>query len=153
MYVHCALVGTAVHTMRQVFESQETEAVILVDTSNVINTLNRKVALQNFNSLCPSLAKILINTYRDDVQLFIDGETLLSQEGTTQGDPLVLAIYAVAISPLIRRLEDEHLKQVCFADDATAGGDFAHLKIWWEHIVDLGPENGYQPVMAHHQGR
>ena len=23
-------------------------------------------------------------------------------------------------------------------------GDFAHLKIWWEHILDLGPEYGYQ---------
>ena len=59
------------------------------------------------------------NTYRDDVQLFIDGDTLLSQEGTTQGDFLAMAMYAVAITPLIRRsLEDDETKQVWFADDA-----------------------------------
>ena len=126
---HLAGCEAAVHAMRQVFESPETEAVILVDTSNAFNTLNWKVALQNINSLCPSLAKIIINTYQDDVQLFIDGETLLSQEGTTQGDPLVMAMYAIAISPLIRRLEDEHAKHVWFADDATAGGDLAHLNL------------------------
>ena len=62
---------------------------------------------------------MLINTYWDNVQLFIDGETLLSQEGTTQGDPLGMAIYAVAIIPLIRSLEDEETKQVQFVDDAT----------------------------------
>lgn len=50
-----------------------------------------------------------------------------------------MAMYAVVISPLIRCLEDEHAKQVWFTDDATAGGELAHLKIWWEHIVDLGP--------------
>ena len=43
--------------------------------------------------LCPSLATILINTYRADVPLFIDGKHLLSSEGTTQGDPLAIAIY------------------------------------------------------------
>ena len=50
----------------------------------------------------------------------------------------------VAISPLIRRLEDKHAKQVWFTDYVISGGDLAHLKIWWEHIVDLGPEYEYQ---------
>ncbi len=122
---HLAGCKAAVHAMHQVFESPETEAVILVKASNVFNTLSRK-----------------------DVQLFIDGETLLSQEGTTQGDPLVMAMYAVAISPLIRRLKDEDAKQVWFTDDATAGGDLTHLKIWWEHIVDLGIKYGYQLLIV-----
>lgn len=135
---HLAGYKAAVHAMHQVFESPETEAVILVDASNAFNTLNWKVALQNINSLCPSLAKILINMYWDDVQLFINGETLLSQKGTIQGDPLAMAMYAIAISPLIHHLEDEHAKQIWFADDAAAGGDLAHLKIWLEHIVYLG---------------
>ena len=73
---------------------------------NAFNSLNRQAALQNIHQLCPALSKILINTYREDVQLFIDGEVLLSQEGTTQGDPLAMAMYAVAIIPLIHRLED-----------------------------------------------
>ena len=84
---------SAVHAMRQMFESSETEAVIIVDAINAFNLLNQEAALRNIHHLCPPLSKILTNTYREDVQLFIDGETLLSQEGTTQGDPLAMAIY------------------------------------------------------------
>lgn len=64
---------------------------------------------------------MLVSTYRDNVQLYIDGDMLLSQEGTTQGDPLAMAMYAIAITPLIRSLEDDEIKQVWLADDATAG--------------------------------
>ncbi len=72
-------------------------------------------------------------------------ETLLSQEGTTQGDPLAMAMYAIAITPLIYHLEDEETKQVWFADDATAGGYLTNLKSWWDRIVELGPDYGYHP--------
>ena len=142
---HLAGCEAAVHAMRQVFESTETEAVLLVDASNAFNSLNRQAALRNVHRHCPSISKVLINTYREDVQLFIDGETLLSQEGTTQGDPLAMAMYAIAIIPLIHQLEDEETKQVWFADDATAGGNLDSLKAWWNRIVDLGPDYGYYP--------
>ena len=135
----------AVHAMRQVFEAPDTDAVILVDASNAFNSLNRQAALRNIHQLCPALSKVLTNTYREDVQLFIDGEVLLSQEGTTQGDPLAMAMYAIAITPLIHRLEDRVNKQVWFADDATAGGDLARLKTWWDRISEIGPDYGYYP--------
>ena len=119
--VHISGCEAAVLAMRQVYESQQTEAVILVDASNAFNALNRNTALRNIQHLRPSLSKILINTYRDDTQLFIDGSTLYSQEGTTQGDPLAMAMYAVAITPLIHQLEGDGIKQAWYADDATAG--------------------------------
>ena len=54
-------------------------------------------------------------------------------------------MYAVAISPLIRHLQDEEAKQVWFADDATAGGELTRLRKWWDRIVELGPDYGYYP--------
>ena len=83
----------AVYAMREISEDPSSEAVLLVDASNAFNTLNRNVALLNINKKCPPLAKVLINTYRHDPQLFVDGETLFSKEGTTQGDPLAMAMY------------------------------------------------------------
>ena len=61
---------------------------------------------------------MLINLYRDPVQLFVGGQTLLSSEGTTQGDPLAMAMYGLAVLPLIRRIAD-HCKQAWYADDAV----------------------------------
>ena len=131
--------------MHQVYQSSSTEAVILVDACNVFNSLNRETALLNILHLCPSLAKILVNTYQDDVQLFIDEDTLLSQEGTTQEDSLAMAMYAVTITPFIRSLEDDEIKQVWFADDSAAGGGLAGLRRWWDLIVEKGPAYGYYP--------
>ena len=81
----------AVHGMQKLFSSPEVEAVLLVDATNAFNSINRQTALRNIQHICPVISTILINPYRDDVNLFIDGERLLSQEGTTQGDPLAMA--------------------------------------------------------------
>lgn len=129
--------------MQQVFASPETKAII--DTTNAFNSLNRQTTLRNIRHLCPPLSKILINTYREDVQLFIDRETFLSQEGTTQRDSLAMTMYAVAVTPLIHRLKVEATKQVWFADDATAGGKFANLREWWDRLTNFGPDYGYFP--------
>ena len=69
----------------------------------------------------------------------------MPQEGITQGDPLAMAMYAVAITLLIHHLKDNAVKQVWFADAATAGGNLVNLKEWWEHIVSIGPDYGYYP--------
>ena len=75
------------------------------------------------------------------MELFF-GETVLSQEGTTQGDPLAMGMYALGILPLINKL-DHLAKQVWFAKDATAGGKLSQLREWWDQIVCLGPKFGY----------
>ena len=54
----------AIHAMNDIFHHENTDAVILLDTANVFNRLNRKVALHNIQYLCPSLSTVLINTYR-----------------------------------------------------------------------------------------
>ena len=125
--------------MHHFYESIEKVTVILIDASNAFNSLNRQTALQNIHHLCPSLSKVPINTYREEIQLFVDRETLLSQEETTQGDPLAMAMYAITINPLMHRLEDEETKQVWFADDATVGGSLAGFKTWWNIIMHKSP--------------
>ena len=64
------------------------------------------------------------------IRLFITGEgEIASTEGTTQGDPLAMAMYALAVTPLIRSLRQSQpdVSQVWYADDATAGGKLVSL--------------------------
>ena len=61
-----------------------------------------------------------------------------SEEGTTQGDPLAMPMYALATLPLIERLPGE-VAQVWYADDACAVGSITQLRKWWECLCQVGP--------------
>ena len=140
---HDAGCEAAIHAMREIFDDEETEGVLLVDAKNAFNSLNRAAALHNCQALCPSLAPILINIYRSSAQLFVAGESILSQEGTTQGDPLAMAMYALGTLPLIRAVTTPGAKQTWYADDAAAGGNLRHIRQWWNQLATLGPDFGY----------
>ena len=75
------------------------------------------------------------------------GGEISSMEGTTQGDPLAMATYALAISPLFNSLNEKapNASQVWFADDSNAVGRLEALRDWWQHLADIGPEYGYFP--------
>jgi hypothetical protein len=133
-----------VHAMRRCLDDQENDAILLADASNAFNTLNRRAALANIHSICPSIAITLTNVYRGNAELFIDEETILSKEGTTQGDPLAMSMYGLGILPLINKLKDV-CRQVWFADDAASGGKIEQLKEWWSKLLRAGPAFGYIP--------
>ena len=78
--------------MRSIFDADDIDAVLLIDASNAFNSLNRAAALHNISVICPSIATYAINTYHRHAQLFVmGGKELLSVEGTTQGDLVVMS--------------------------------------------------------------
>ena len=108
------------------------EGALLVDASNAISSLNRKVALLNMRYVCPALETMLTNCSQSPIRLFVSGGgEVLSKERTTQGDPL-----GMALVPLITKLMEEvdATFQVWFADDATGVGTLVNLKQWWSSI-------------------
>ena len=115
---------------------------MLVNASNAFNSLNRRSALLNMFELRLSFATILTNIYRMASNLFIDGTSLLSREGTTQGDPLAMPMYAISLIPVIQHLRGM-AKQVWYADDAAAGGRICQLKNWWDKLCSVGRPFGY----------
>ena len=136
----------AVHAMKNMFDDSDCEAALLVDATNAFNCVNRQAALHNISILCPAFSTILNNTYAQPVRLFVVGEgEIPSCEGTTQGDPLAMAMYALAVVPLIKRLRVAvpSVGQVWFADDATAVGKLKLLHKWWQILSSLGPNFGY----------
>ena len=137
----------AIHAMHTIFESDDTDAVLLIDASNTFNALNRAAALHNIRILCPIIAIYAINTYRQPARLFvIGGKEIVSAEGTTQGDPLAMGLYALSIQPLITSLQAaSSVKQCWFADDASGAGSIMEIRTWWDALSTLGPDFGYFP--------
>ena len=122
------------------------EGILCVDASNAFNALNRGLALRNILHLCPSLGRLLINTYQSHSSLFIDGDCILSKESTTQGDPLAMSIVAVASIPLIRELDElTDVIQLWYGDDTTVTGEMSELRKWCDNINTLGKPYGYFP--------
>ena len=69
----------AVHATTEIFQDNETQVVLLVDTSNAFN---RSVMLHNIDILCPNLAKFAENCYTQKIRIFvIGGRELSSTEG------------------------------------------------------------------------
>ena len=91
--------------------------------------------------MCPSLAQVLTNTYQAPVRCVVQGGgEILSTEGTTQGDPLAMAMYALAMRPLIDRqqMHCPTIKQEWYADDATGAGTCSELRTWWDSLLKQG---------------
>ena len=68
------------------------------------------------------------NTYRQPVELFVDGESILSTEGTTQGDPMGMPMYALGILPLICNLDTHSVHQIWYTDDTCASSSLHNLR-------------------------
>ena len=125
------------------FEKDDIEAILLVNASNTFNTLNHQVALQNIRRLCPPLGTHFVNSYRALTEFCMDGEVFLSQEGTTQGDPLVISMYALVAISLFKKV-DGNSKEVWYTDDISPVGSVTpHLREWWDKLSTMGPNFGY----------
>ena len=137
-----------VHAMRNLFAQENVQGILFVDASNAFNSLNRAAALHNVPFVCPALGRVFHNTYAKPIRLFVaGGSEILSTEGTCQGDPLAMALYAVSIMPLIRRLQNANseVTQAWYADDDAAGGTVMALSQYWSDIQRTGPDFGYFP--------
>ena len=97
--------GAAIRAMKEIYQQVSIEDIILVDASNVLYCMKQQTALRNIQYICPPLAAVLINTYRNPWRLFITGrDKISSNEGTTQGDNLAMSFYSLGAKPLLEKL-------------------------------------------------
>ena len=137
-----------IHGMHKIFESNETEAILLDDAENAFNSINRKTLLHNFEYLCPAIATFLYNCYAISARLFIiGGKELRSCEGTTQGDSTAMAEYTLGLTPLLNHLQSvkRSAKHAVFADELTGPGKLKEIKISCDTLITEGPKYGYYP--------
>ena len=134
-------IEAAIHAARSAFELEKNEAILLVDATNAFNALNRQVALHNIRRLCPPIATILINSYRSPSNLLVDGDVILSQEGTTQGDPLPMQQPSQSSESWTAYVSRFGL-QTTLAAIGTIIVQL-HVQAWWTKLTELGPAFGY----------
>ena len=105
--------------------------------------LNRRTALEIVKALCPSLHVALQSSYSRPSHLYIGKSTILPQEGTTQGDPLSLAMFEIAILPLLSRLHNDSVTQKWYADDDSVGGKLKDIRALFDKLTQLVLKYGY----------
>jgi len=128
--------------MRTLFEQDEADGVFLIDAENAFNRINRVATLWNCQFVCPSIKYALINFYRSPARIFLTSggksAEFSSQEGTTQGCPLAMAMFAIALKPFHDELK-EVCKQAWFADDGTGCDSFEKMRKLFDVILARGP--------------
>ena len=135
------------------YNDENNNAVLLVDASNAFNSLNCEVFLHNISYICPAISVFVKNCYNSPSRLFIiGGKELKSNEGTTQGDPVSMAIYGIGVTPIINTLIDivvtsteSQVRVLAYAEDVSAAGKLDNLRKWWDTLTIIGPNFGYYP--------
>ena len=96
----------------------------------------------NIQITCSEMSMYIINMYRRPSRLFTcGGEEILSQEGTTQGDPLAKPCYAILIHS--QRAHIPEVKQVWLAYESAGGGPIKLLYNWYKLVYQEGKKCGY----------
>ena len=133
--------------MEKTFKEESTETVLLVNAENAFISINRKAFL-HISILCPAISTFV-------TRLFLtSGSEMKSNEETTQGDSVAVAIYALGITPSIMMMVElvstkrDDKKMVAFADDFSAAGKLKSLLQWWTTLIEVEPKFGYFPEPA-----
>ena len=79
----------------------------------------------------------------------ISGEELLSNVGTTEGDPTSMGAYALGILPLLQFLLDFisinelNTKEGASADEYRVAGKLSSIKHYWIQLTSTSPKYDY----------
>ena len=143
----------------------ETITTTLLDASNGFNELSRYHMLYTIKHLWPKASRFKFNCYKHFFQLIIRNpnklaDTIQSQEGIQQGDPLAMLLYGISLTPLIKDLKTNPMisniipktLQPWYADDTTIVSTPQTTSILIKSLQQKGPSFGYyvQPEKSYH---
>jgi len=92
-------IEAATHAVRESYEEEGSEFLLLADADNAFNKLNRKVSPENIKRLCPPMYTYLYlhNSYNTPTMVYLEnGDHILSQKGVTQRDNAAMAMYTLS---------------------------------------------------------
>src|SRR6218665_1772085 len=117
----------ATHSARKFLNNMGTESIMVkLDISNAFNSLHRDSMLSSVDEILPELGAYCHLAYAEATFLQFGKFTVLSQEGSQQGDPLGPLLFCLPLQPILTRL----LSPLAFGylDDKTLGADTAAVE-------------------------
>jgi hypothetical protein len=137
----------------------EAEGASLFDARNGFNELHRYHMLWQVRHRWAKGSRFAFNCYRHFNQVIVrrgNGRKafiILSEEGLSQGDPLAMILYGVALLPLVEGLRQAVPEATTpwFADDSAAIGNMHKCAKCLEYLSEHGPTYGYyiEPEKTH----
>ena len=95
--------------------------------------------LHNISITCSILSTFVSNCYLVPARPFILGDKEIKcKEGITQGDPTVMAVYALGMTSLIHFFHEyvsknnHRCQEVAFVDDVTITRKIERMRLYWE---------------------
>ena len=136
-------------------QDAEPGGTTLVDACNGFNNLSRLTILWTLYHHWPAGARFAINCYRHWAQLLLNrpGDVpfvLLIREGVTQGYPLSVVLYRIALVPLTEELRDGDttISPPFYANDVVFDGLEMQSAAQLRLLINWGMEKGYLPETA-----
>ena len=118
---------------------------LLLDFSNAFNCVNREMMFEEVRARIPSIAAWMECCYGAQPLLHFGDHTILSCCGVQQGDPLGPLGFALALHPIVERINRELstlLINVWYLDDGTLCGSAQDLLKALAIIEEEGPSRG-----------
>lgn len=136
-----------VHALRSYCELQHgaPRVLVQVDSTNAFNTMHRQHMLQQVAQTAPGAAAYSYWKYQQPSHLSFGPYTILSTEGTHQGDPLASAHYALGLHTLVEEVSVAHENldiSSAYADDWDLAGPPETVSAALEQVCTTGPAIG-----------
>jgi Reverse transcriptase (RNA-dependent DNA polymerase) len=134
-----------VHGFREKLEQfgHDPEKVALrVDAANAFNAVSRAEILERVCEHAPPVARFVHAIYGGQPYVVTGRTLLLSRQGTQQGDPLGMLLFALAIQHLILCAQSECDLELnlWYADEGTLVGSIAEVAKAYQILKDDGPK-------------
>ncbi|XP_022032741.1 uncharacterized protein LOC110933848 [Helianthus annuus] len=126
------------------FHEDGSMALLTVDFTNAFNMVDRSAFLQQVHQRCPSIYRWVQFLYAQPARLYVGSECFRATTGVQQGDPLGPLLFALALHPLILRVQ-EHCNlpfHAWYLDDGTIIGNAMEVAKALEIINTEGPSLG-----------
>ena len=139
-----AIVHSVSRTLKDYNTPPEDCWVLLLDFSNAFNSVSRNQMIKEVRACIPSIAAWMESCYGVQPILHLADDTILSQSGVQQGDPLGLLGFALTFQPIIERIKEvPRLKiNAWYLDDGTLCGSPSDLLEALKIVEEDGPACG-----------